>query len=476
MKRFFEEKLKQWKERPNRHPLILRGARQVGKTYLIREFARKNFSYFLELNFEEDVTLIPLFESKKPDVICELLSSRFSVPLKEGESLLFLDELQAAEPYVFEALRYFYEKRPGLHVIAAGSLLEFMLDAAGDGVSKAFPMPVGRIEYMYLPPLDFEEFLLAAGCPGLVDWLGRYGIGNTVPDAMHNELSRWFKRYLVIGGMPAAAQAYTTGGIEEADRELASILTTYHDDFPKYGRRANAELLQKVFTKIPSMIGRKLVYSKIDPGEKSRDLAKTFKRLALARIAAKVCHTSANGIPLGGEADDETFKPLFLDVGLACHALGLNLVDFTDDGDLLLANKGAICEQFIGQHLLYSGREYEPPCAYCWIREAKSSCSEVDYIIQMGADIIPVEVKGGKTGSLKSLHVFLNEKNRHFAVRFNADKPSLLEHAEVTDSLGRVCRFSLLSLPMYMVCQMKRLIQQATSRSPPGASPHPDPS
>ena len=130
MERKLEESLKNWKERKTRHPLILRGARQVGKTYLVREFARKCFKHFIEVNFEEDASFVKLFESKNPDVICELLNSRFSVPVKDGETLVFLDELQAAEPYVFESLRYFYEKRPGLHVIAAGSLLEFMLDAA----------------------------------------------------------------------------------------------------------------------------------------------------------------------------------------------------------------------------------------------------------------------------------------------------------------------------------------------------------
>ena len=169
MKRKLKEKLVEWKERTNRHPLILRGARQVGKTYLVREFARSSFAHFVEINFEEDPSLVKLFASKNPEVICELIAARFSIPVKDGETLLFLDELQAAEPYVFESLRYFYEKRPGLHVVAAGSLLEFMLDAAAQDGKKAFPMPVGRIEYMYLAPLDFEEFLDAAGKKGLVE-------------------------------------------------------------------------------------------------------------------------------------------------------------------------------------------------------------------------------------------------------------------------------------------------------------------
>ncbi len=464
MKRKLEDKLAIWKERPNRHPLVLRGARQVGKTYLVREFARSSFAHFVEINFEEDASLVKLFESKNPEVICELIAARFSVPVKAGETLLFLDELQAAEPYVFESLRYFYEKRPGLHVVAAGSLLEFMLDAAAQDGKKAFPMPVGRIEYMHLAPLDFEEFLVAAGKTGLVDWLGRHSAGDAVPDALHNELSLWFRRYLVVGGMPAAVKAYLSGGLEEAEREQDAILTTYHDDFPKYGRKANAELLQKVFLAVPQMLGKKMIYSHIDREEKSNDMSKAFLRLALARIVSKVCHAPANGIPIGAGADAASFKPLFLDVGLACHAVGLRLDDFIDEKDFMLANKGAICEQFVGQHLLHSGKEYETPAAYCWMREARNSSAEVDYLVQSGTDIVPVEVKGGKTGSLKSLLFFLNEKHGDFAVRFNTDKPSLLVDAEVADNLGRTCRYSLLSLPMYMVCQLKRLVRDAKQR------------
>ena len=457
MRRKFEEKLKLWKDRPNRHPLVLRGARQVGKTYLVRQLAHASFSHFVELNFEADVALSSLFKSKDPEIICELLVAKFGIPIVDGQTLLFLDELQSAEPHVLESLRYFYEKRPGLHVIAAGSLLEFMLEAAAKNPERAFPMPVGRIEYMYLSPLDFEEFLDAVGKSGLVNWLSSYCVGDDVPDAIHEELSLWLRRYLVIGGMPASVYAYASSGIGESERELSAILSTYRDDFPKYGKKVNAELLQKVFMRVPGFLGRKLVYAKIDSGEKSRDVSSAFRRLELARVVAKVKHTPANGVPIGFDADDETFKPLFLDVGLACRALGLKLGDFMESSDALLANKGEICEQFVGQHILYSGAEYDDPAAYCWIREARNSSAEIDYVIQSGSKIVPVEVKGGKSGSLKGLHFFLNEKRRHFAVRMNADKPSLLEGGLVTDSIGRECRYSLLSLPLYMVCQLQRL-------------------
>ena len=466
MKRFLLDKLLLWKDRPTRRPLILRGARQVGKTHLVREFARTSFEHLLEVNFEESASLASLFRSKDPDVICELLASRYSVPVVDGRTLLFLDELQAAEPYVFESLRYFKEKRPGLHVVAAGSLLEFMLEGPDREKKKNFPMPVGRVEYMFVPPMDFEEFLVASGRTGLVDWLRNYRIGDMAPAEIHGALSHELRRYLAVGGMPAAVDAFLSGDILEAERTLETILATYRDDFPKYAGRVPAARLRKVFDAIPALLGEKLVYERIDRGEKSRDLSAAFGALRLARVVAKVRQTPANGIPLGFGADDGAFKPLFLDVGLASRSLGLKLVDYVEDGDALLQNQGGICEQFVGQHLLYAGEEFEEPAAYCWRREARNASAEVDYIVADGRTPVPVEVKAGTTGAMKGLHVFLAEKKRHFAVRLNADVPSFLPDVRVKDVLGRPVEFSLLSLPLYFVRQLPRLVREVRASAP----------
>lgn len=219
MIRKISEKMLDWKRRIRRHPLVLRGARQVGKTFLVRELG-KHFSHYLELNFEQDDSLSALFESKNPKIISELLEAKFNIPLVDGESLLFLDELQAAEPYVLESLRYFYEKRPELHVIAAGSLLEFMLDAHERRNRKeSFSMPVGRIEYIFVAPMDFEEFLLAIGKHGLCDWIQKYQLGDEVPVSFHKELLECLRRYLAIGGMPAVVDAYVNDGIVATERE-----------------------------------------------------------------------------------------------------------------------------------------------------------------------------------------------------------------------------------------------------------------
>ena len=472
MFRKLSKKLENWKVRERRHPLILRGARQVGKTYLVREFAKRNFSHYIELNFEQDGTLSSLFASKNPGTICELLLAKFSTPIEDGKTLVFLDELQAAESCVLESLRYFGEQRAGLHVIAAGSLLEFLLEPPDDGRVPRFPMPVGRIEYMYVPPMDFEEFLLALGKSGLVKWLQGYRLGDDVPDALDGELQDILRRYLAVGGMPAVVESYAKGDIAQAEREQQMLISTYHDDFPKYSARVPAERLRKVFSSVPTLLGGKLIYSRIDPGEKSNNLSSAFDLLRLARVVAKVRHVPANGIPVGNGADERTFKPLFLDVGLVGRILGLKLNDFLHEGDALLSNLGPVCEQFVGQHLLYAGEEYEEPAAYCWIRESRGSSAEIDYIVQSGTRIVPIEVKGGTTGSLKGLHVFLAEKKCDFAVRFNADKPSYLSDAHAKDALGRTCDYRFLSLPLYMICQLGRHIGDALTGLCPTVRPH----
>jgi hypothetical protein len=175
----------------------------------------------------------------------------------------------------------------------------------------------------------------------------------------------------------------------------------------------------------------------------------------MARIAYKVQHTAANGVPLGAEADERQFKALYMDVGLMCGSLGLNLIDLQRE-DLSLVNNGAVAEQFIGQHLLYSGAAYEIPAVYCWMREARTAAAEVDYVIAQGRHVLPVEIKAGKSGTLKSLHVFLQEKHRRFGLRFNAAVPSLLRDAPLPGHPGQ--RYDLLSLPLYMVGQIRRLL------------------
>jgi predicted AAA+ superfamily ATPase len=419
--------------------------------------AERSFEHLLELNLEFETDAASLFASKNPATIIPLLEARFEVPVKPGTTLLFLDEIQAA-PELLACLRYFYERMPELHVIAAGSLLDLALE------QHSFSMPVGRIEYMHLGPMTFEEFLLAFGKERLVGFLRGLPVGEVVPEAIHVELMRLVRQFLVIGGMPASLETFTRSrNHRESEAVRQGILSTFRDDFAKYASRVSHRRLERVFAKVPLMVGSKFMYSRVDREERSRDLRRALEQLCMARVTHRVHHTAANGLPLGAEADDRRFKVLFMDVGLLGRSCGLSAVDLEVAGDVMLVNAGAVCEQFVGQHLLHAGEPHDEPELFCWMRQKRGSSAEVDYLLSVGGTIFPVEVKAGRTGSLKSLHLFLREKRRDFGLRFNTDLPSLLV-AETSLADGRNRPFRLLSLPLYLVGQARRLCREALTR------------
>ncbi|MBN1436544.1 MAG: ATP-binding protein [Sedimentisphaerales bacterium] len=453
MYRFAMKSLQDWKDQPDRKPLVIRGARQVGKSSLARMFGDSHFDNVVEINFEQDQKSAGYFKTHSPTKTIALLEADQSTDIKPGKTLLFLDEIQAA-PKVLASLRYFYEQMPKLHIVAAGSLLEFVLE------DHSFSMPVGRIEYLHLGPMTFEEYLLAAGKEKRLDALRNFTITDESFASLHLAFMEDFRDYCVVGGMPAAIKAYIeSNSYLTTERIQEGILATYRDDFSKYGKRVNHSRLQKVFSRLPLLVGQKFKYTNLDRQEQSRELAKAINMLELARVIRRVQHSDANGIPLGAEVNDRYFKTLFLDVGLLCRACGLSMTDVHNADDIMLINSGAVCEQFIGQHLLYAKKYYEEPQLYCWMRQKRNTSAEVDYLFQIGTNIVPIEVKAGKTGTLKSLHVFVAEKNRNFAIRFNADTPSILDTQ--TRIAGKTPQnFKLLSLPLYMIGQTQRLCHE----------------
>ncbi len=412
------------------------------------------FETLAEINFEQTPEISELFSSRQPERIIQLLELRLNFSIIPGKTLLFLDEIQAA-PEVFATLRYFYEQMPQLHIIAAGSLLEFVLE------DHQFSMPVGRIEYMHLGPLIFEEFLLAMGKQKLLDFLQSYSLPESIPDTIGNELMQYVRDFCVIGGMPEAVNIYSiTKSYLETERILSNILSTYRADFSKYGQRVNQQRIEKVFLKIPILVGQKFKYSQVDRDEKSRDIKDALHKLECARVVHRVVHSDANGVPLGAEINDRYFKTVFLDVGLLCRGAGITMGDIQSADDLMMINSGQVCEQFVGQHLLYSGMSYEEPQLFCWLRQRGSANAEVDYLLSQGTKIIPVEVKAGKSGSLKSLHVFISEKQHDFALRFYAGQP-LLGNARTSVSGMEPVDYCLLSLPFYLINQTKRLCRES---------------
>ncbi|MBC8310560.1 MAG: ATP-binding protein [Planctomycetes bacterium] len=454
MKRYALNSLKQWKNSSDRKPLIIRGARQVGKSYLVRMFGQEYFDNTIEINFETEVWAEDLFADKKPVDVIAFLEAQYNQRIFAGKTLLFLDEIQAG-PKTLASLRYFYEQIPDLHIIAAGSLLDFVLH------DHTFSMPVGRIEYLHLGSMSFEEFLQATDNEIKLERLREFSLSDNFNEALHKSLMEDFRKYIIIGGMPGSIQTYIdSGSYLNVQKVQEGILATYQDDFSKYARRTDHTLLRKVFSRIPLLVGQKIKYVNVDPHERSAKLASAIEQLEMAKLLTRVVHTHANGIPLGSEINSRDFKILFLDTGLLCRACRLDMTEVLETDDLLMVNSGAICEQFIGQHLLYNVPSYQQPELYCWIRQKAGTSSEVDYVVQYGTNIIPVEVKAGVTGRLKSLHVFLLEKHRDFALRFNADIPSVVNTVTAVASTESK-PFRLLSLPLYMVGQTNRLIKEA---------------
>lgn len=453
MYRFAEEHLKEWKNKSNRKPLIIRGARQVGKSYLVRQFSDKHFDNIVEIDFEKKPHLKSLILSNNIDNIINNLEIQFKTSIIPGKTLLFFDEIQAA-PGVLKILRYFYEDLQELHVIAAGSLLDMVLS------EHSFSLPVGRIEYLYLGPFTFEEFLLGIEEDRVYSYLTGLSAHDSIPESLHKRILDLLTRYFLTGGMPEAIKMYSLEkSMRSVDMVNESIITTFQDDFNKYGTKADRIRLINLFQKIPLTIGKKFKYSSVDPSERSKDLKKALNLLNNAKVIYSVYHSSGNGLPLGAEKNEKIFKILFLDVGLFSKLCGLDILVMEKSDDLTAINNGALCEQFIGQHLLYLKDWYQKPELYYWMREKKNSSAEIDYLITFHNLIVPVEVKAGKTGTLKSLQLFLYEKNYHLGLRFNMDTPSLF-HGKTRIPGKKDMPFKLLSLPLYLVGQTGRLLKE----------------
>jgi len=446
-----EDLLLHWLKKHGRKPLVLRGARQVGKSSLVRRVAKLSQRHCFELNFERYPEHADFFKSNDPSLILSHLNVHFKQTIDSNHALLFLDEIQAT-PHVIETLRYFYEENPELPIIAAGSLLEFVLAA------PEFSVPVGRIEYFHLGPIAFEDFLIARGEAALLRWIQSVSLHDTIPQPTHQRCLELVKEFWLIGGMPEVVAHYAEHqDFLEINNIKQNILQSYQEDFYKYGRIKQVLLLRRVFKAIPSVIGQKIKYVQLDSESKSAQVREALDYLSLAKVIHFVYHTHATGLPLGAQISPKIFKTIFLDIGLLCSALGLSDLSIIHAPDWAWINRGSLAEQFIGQSLLQLFPSYQQPELYYWLREQAQSSAEVDYIWQHENQIIPIEVKAGKTGRLKSLHYFMHEKHGTFAVRFNTDRPSLLKE-ETKLPHGDAFSYQLLSLPFYLAGQLKRFI------------------
>ncbi len=394
MKRFIDQELLKWKHRKRRKPLIIRGARQVGKTYSIRSFGESHFDMFALADLERNPELHRIFngnlDAKQIIADLEILLGQKIYP---GKTLLFIDEIQAC-PRAITALRYLYEEMPDLHVIAAGSLLEFAM--------KDISFPVGRIQFLQLYPLCFVEYLLSIGHNEAARIL--LEPPKAVSEPVNEFLLEELRRYFFIGGMPESVLSYMeSGSMQEAFEVQAEICETYRMDFAKYRPQVNKDCLNSVLTSISQNVGQQIKYSRLATGFSNPTLKKAFDLLAMAKIIAKIPSTDPSGLPIGASSSDKVFKGLMVDIGLMRYLTGMPINIEYQKAELLNIYRGGMAEQFVGQEMLLS----QNGSLHYWSRQAKSSSAEVDYLAIIDGQIYPIEVKSGPSGRLKSLHIFL---------------------------------------------------------------------
>ena len=416
IQRNIDVELLEWKNNPMRKPLLLRGARQVGKSSAVRHFG-KEFKYFAEVNFERHKAVKTFFQGDIDiRLIAQKIAKYINVPIEEGETLLFLDEIQEC-PEAIMALRFFKEDYPGLHVIAAGSLLEFTLQ-------ELPTYGVGRIHTLFMYPMTFDEFLKANDENGLIDMKGQADSRHPLDDAFHEKLVEYFRIYLLVGGMPEAVLAWIkTHDFNQCSRVQEDIILTYDDDFSKYKKRVSPDLLRTTMRGICHQSGEKITFKQISADYRSSQIREAVRLLTLAGLTTPVVATSGNGIPLDAEANEKNMKILFLDSGLLLTVLQLegnlaqHLIEQIMTGNPQeLVNKGGLVEMVAGLEILRNKPCVQRQRMFYW-EKSGNSIAEIDYLDIFNLKVTPIEIKSGTQGGMKSLWLFMREKNLTEAIR-----------------------------------------------------------
>ena len=429
--------LEQWKSKSERKPLVLRGARQVGKTSAVLMFGKKHFTSVLHINLE-NVEHARLFrESISMEEFKDIVQIKFSQTLIPGETLVFLDEIQNS-PCLIKLLRFFYELMPELHVIASGSLLDVIIEREG------FSFPVGRVEFAYMYPLDFFEFLEAKKETELLEYLKNISLEKKIPDGLHQKALKQFYEYTMIGGMPEIVQAYAANrDIHALSSLYASLLTGYCEDVYKYSSLANAKYLHYVIEKAPLYAGTTITYDKFgDSHFRSREMGQAFSTLEKAMLLYQSWATKSVEIPLI-EQFKRPRKLLFLDVGLVNYQMGIQ-EDFLKLRELDDLYRGRIAEQVAGQNILTQFMHGLPKVLY-WAREKTEGIAEVDFCLQHKGTIIGIEVKSGTVNKLKSLFSFAQAVKNSRLIRIYSG-PLKKEEIKIAGTSVR-----LLSFPFYLM-------------------------
>lgn len=424
LKRTIDQHLALWADEPTRKPLLLRGARQIGKTTAVRHLAER-FESFIEINFEDDTSFHTLFDGDFdiPQILATI-ELRKQVKIVPGKTLLFLDEIQLC-PRAISSLRYFYEKMPQLHVIATGSLLEFAFGEISD-------FGVGRIRNLFMHPLSFNEFVSAMGGDVALEHVRTATCSSPLLQAGHEAMLEYLKSFLIVGGMPAAVRAFaTTKSLLAAQEEHRDILISLKSDFGKYKKRIPAARIVAVFNSILDQTGSKFTYSNPKLGLTHAQAKDCTLLLEMARLVYRVDACYANGIPLGADAKANDNKFLPLDTGLYLTASGLDLSDWILEPPSKFVNRGKLAEMFVGHELAKSASPLDERRLFFWHRESKNANAEVDYVVQFRNMVLPIEVKSGVKGSMKSLRIMMDEKQLSLGVRTSEENFGTLEQVRI---------------------------------------------
>lgn len=453
--RLIDKDLADWAKGTRHKPLLLRGARQVGKSTAVRHLG-ESFASYVEINFEKNPEFKALFdENLDVNRITSQLEALTGKEISAGKTLLFLDEIQNC-PNAIMSLRFFKEDMPDLHVIAAGSLLEFALD-------ELPTYGVGRIHSLFMYPMTFDEFLYANGEKKLIDERDKASSDHPLPEPIHDRLSSLFRTYILVGGMPEAVAMWAeTHNYLECQKVQDDIIISYEDDFPKYRRKVNPQLLRLTMRSAAVQCTKKFVYAEVGGGYRTEEVKKALDMLIMAGICIPVIKTAANGLPLGSESDNSVRKILMLDSGLMLRLLNMTLGDISELTSMILTssaadlvNKGAVAEMIAGLELM----RYKTPDIrqelYYWIREAKNSQAEIDYVGTLRLKVLPIEVKAGGRGGMKSLWIFMREKKLDRAVRCLMENFGEFEYID-NDAEDAVRHVTV--CPIYAISMMPKLL------------------
>ena len=429
--------LRQWAEKEGRKPLVLRGARQVGKTTLVKIFAEE-FDVFINLNLEEKVNADLFTMDVSFEDLLAGIYVKAGIKMENQRTLIFIDEIQNV-PDAVKVLRYFYEKRPDLYVIAAGSLLESLV---GNHIS----FPVGRIEYMALHPCTFTEFLGALGENILVEQIEQL----EVPQSVHSYVMDLFKKYMIVGGLPEAVANYAKRKDWVSLNEIFnSLLSGYKDDIEKYAQRPKEQdILRYILNYGWGLAGQRFQFSKFcSSSYKSAEMGNAFRTLEKTLLLELVYPLISTSFPILPDLKRSP-KLLWLDTGLVNYVAGMQeSLLFTSDTDELW--NGHIAEQVVGQELLGASFAFGGKRMF-WVRDARNSQAEVDFVYKYKSHLIPVEVKTGDNSKLRSLHQYMDESQEDIALR--------LWNGPLTSDLIRLPsgkQYTLYNVPFYYAGQLE---------------------